>query len=54
MDSLKRCGVNLHVKKIKDINTPEKFYEIQGVLDQAARKVNTPRIWFDDNWVARE
>lgn len=54
MDALKRCGLNLEFKKIKDIDEGKKFYHIQNVLGQAAEQEGVPRIWFDDNWVNRE
>jgi len=54
MCALKRCGVNLQFKKIKDIDTPEKFYSVQNMLGQAANKIGVPRIWFDDNWGDRQ
>jgi hypothetical protein len=43
----------LSFKRIKDIDTPEKFYTVQNRLKHAARKVGVPRIWFDDNWADR-
>jgi hypothetical protein len=53
MSALKRCKVNLPFKKIKDIDTPEKFYDVQDKLKQAASEAGVPRIWFDDNWADR-
>jgi len=44
MKALKKYGVDLPFKKIKDIDAPETFYDIQNKLGQAARKVGVPRI----------
>jgi hypothetical protein len=41
-------------KRIKDIDTAEKFYGVQGVLGAVAKKVGVPRVWFDDNWGDRQ
>jgi hypothetical protein len=54
MASLKRCGVPLDFCKIKEIDTEEKFYQVQDHLARAADRVGVPRIWFDDNWSGRE
>ena len=54
MNALERCGVDLPFKKIKDINKPKKFYDIQKILGREAKKIKVPRIWFDDNWADRQ
>ena len=54
MSALKRCNVHLPFEKIKDIDTPEKFYAVQDRLKQAASEAGVPRIWFDDNWGDRQ
>jgi hypothetical protein len=53
MNALEECNVPLPFKKIKDIDTPDKFYDVQDRLKHAATKVKVPRIWFDDNWADR-
>lgn len=47
---LKRLDVNLPFSKIKEIDTQEKFYDVQSQLGRPASKVDVPRIWFDDIW----
>jgi len=42
------------IKRIKDINSREKFYDVQNRLKQAADKVRVPRIWFDDNFADQQ
>ncbi len=54
MNALKRCGIDLRFEKIKDIDTPQKFYTVQNILGQAANEIRVPRVWFDDNWVDRQ
>ncbi|MBN1568336.1 MAG: hypothetical protein JXA73_10860 [Acidobacteria bacterium] len=47
-------GCDFGFLRIKDIDTPEKFYSIQDLLDKPAKAVGAPRIWFDDNWGDRQ
>jgi hypothetical protein len=54
MNALKKYGVNLPFDKIKGIDKPEKFYDVQDKLKQAASEVGVPRIWFDDVWADRQ
>jgi hypothetical protein len=54
IERLFKLGEQLSFKRIKDIDTPEKFYTVQDRLKHAAREVGVPRIWFDDNWVDRQ
>jgi len=54
MKSLKRCNIKVPFDKIKEIDTPKKFYDIQDILGDAAKKAGVPRIWFDDNWGDRQ
>jgi hypothetical protein len=44
----------LPFSQIKGIDTPEKFYFVQDLLDHAAARVGVPRVWFDDNWGDRQ
>ncbi len=53
IDRLFELEEQLSFRRIKDIDTPEKFYDVQDKLKQAASKVGVPRIWFDDNWADR-
>ena len=41
-------------KKIKNIDSSEKFYKIQEKLGDEAKKAKVPRIWFDDMWVDQQ
>jgi hypothetical protein len=54
IDRLRHLGYNPGVSNIKSIDTKRKFYKIQNDLGIAAKKVNVPRVWFDDNWGARQ
>jgi hypothetical protein len=54
MARLRRCGVSLDFAKIKEVDTPDKFYSVQNALGEAAKSTGVPRIWFDDNWADRE
>lgn len=46
-------GITLPFRKIKEIDSPSKFYAIQEQLGEVGRLTNVPRIWFDDNWASR-
>lgn len=50
---LKDLGYALPYTKIKEIDTPKKFYYVQELLGEAAAEVGVPRIWFDDVWGER-
>ena len=54
MKRLNYLGIKLDFSKIKEIDTPKKFYNTQEELKRAADKVGVPRIWFDDNWGDRQ
>lgn len=49
INRLKGLEIKLPFTKIKEIDTRQKFYRVQGVLDDAAREHGIPRVWFDDN-----
>jgi hypothetical protein len=51
---LHKLGVRLPFSLIREIDTAEKFYKVQDLLGRAAASVGVPRVWFDDNWAARE
>ena len=51
---LRHLGCPLPFKAIKEIDTTEKFYDVQELLGEAAAKVGVPRVWFDDNWGDRQ
>jgi len=53
IDRLRALEVATPCRKIKEIDSADKFYEFQEVLEAAAKRVGVPRIWFDDNWGAR-
>ena len=50
IDRLRDLGYKLPFERIKDINTPKEFYDVQDMLGQAAEKAGVPRVWFDDVW----
>lgn len=47
---LRKLDVELGFNFIKDIDTPRKYYAVQELLGEVAKKVGAPRIWFDDVW----
>lgn len=47
---LKKLGVKLPFKAIKEINTPKEFYGVQDELRKAADSVGVPLVWLDDIW----
>jgi len=49
-----KLDIKLPFNNIKEIRTSTMFYGIQDMLVKAARKVNVPRVWFDDNWGDRQ
>ena len=53
IDRLRALSVTTPCRKIKEIDSAAKFYEFQELLEDAAKRVGVPRIWFDDNWGAR-
>jgi len=53
MKKLKKVGFKLPFKAIKDIDTADKFYNVQDALSKASDAVKVPRVWFDDNWGLR-
>jgi hypothetical protein len=46
--------MRLPFKRIREIDTAKKFYDVQTALGAAAREAGVPRVWFDDNWSDRE
>lgn len=54
MKRLRDLGQRLPFRRIKDIDTAKKFYDVQDALGEAARKAGAPRVWFDDNWGDRD
>ncbi len=51
---LKKLGIRLRFKKIKDIDRRAKFYQVQKMLGRASAQCGVPRVWFDDNWGDRQ
>lgn len=37
-------------ERIKEIDTPRKFYGVQELLGRVAKQLDVPRVWFDDGW----
>jgi hypothetical protein len=54
MGRLRKLGMKLAFDRIREIDTAERFFGVQQQLGEAARKVDVPRVWFDDNWGDRE
>lgn len=53
MGRLNELAIKLDFCKIKEIDAPEKFYNVQNILTPYARRAGIPRIWFDDIWANR-
>ena len=51
---LRKLGVRLPFASIKQIDTRQKYYAVQDMLNDAAARVGVPRVWFDDNWGDRQ
>jgi hypothetical protein len=51
---LRKLGVRLPFRSIKEIDSADKFYHVQRQLEDAARDAGVPRVWFDDNWGYRQ
>ncbi len=54
MKRMRECGVSLAFSKIMEIDSSNKFYDMQDRLGEAAEAVGVPRVWFDDNWGDRQ
>jgi hypothetical protein len=54
MERLRALKMRLPFKRIREIDTAKKFYDVQTALGAAAREAGVPRVWFDDNWSDRE
>ena len=54
MKGLSKLDVALPFKQINQIDTPEKFYLAQSVIEKIQAGKEEPRIWFDDVWGGRE
>jgi hypothetical protein len=50
MDHCRRVGLDPGVRRIKDIDTPTKFFRLQELLTAPAERAGVPRVWFDDAW----
>jgi hypothetical protein len=54
MGRLRDLGIRLPFKRIREIDSARKFYDVQDALGAAAGQVGVPRVWFDDNWGDRD
>jgi len=54
MDRLLKLGVPLPFRRIREIDSARKFYDVQSQLATAAKRVGVPPVWFDDNWGDRQ
>ena len=50
IENLRRLGISLPFKYIKDIDSRDKFFDLQRELGRAAEQAGVPRVWLDDNW----
>ena len=54
INRIKKLGIKLPFKYIKEIDKKKKFYYVQNLLKEESRKVGVPSVWFDDNWGDRQ
>jgi hypothetical protein len=54
MARLRVLGCRLPFRAIREIDSTEKFYIVQDMLQEAAEPAGVPRVWFDDNWAVRD
>jgi hypothetical protein len=54
MKRLRKLGVSLPFRQIKEIDSAEKFYRVQDLLEEVSAPTEVPRVWFDDNWASRQ
>jgi hypothetical protein len=54
MRRLRLLGEPLGVALIREIDTPDVYWDLQDRMGAAAAAVGVPRVWFDDNWGDRE
>jgi len=47
---LRQLGIRPAFRQIKDIDSRDKFFDLQRELGRAAEQAGVPRVWFDDNW----
>lgn len=53
IDHVRRLGVPLSLRKIKHIDSAEKFFGVRDLLGEAATRAGVPRVWLDDVWTER-
>ena len=53
IEKLRKLGYAPPFRRIKDIDSSKKFYDLQDALVEASSQVGIPRIWFDDIWAER-
>ncbi len=52
IEALRAVGLRVPARKIKHIDSAEKFFAFQTLIDSVIPK-GTPRVWFDDVWAQR-
>jgi len=50
---LRRLGHAPAFRRIKEIDSSKKFYDVQDAIGEASSKIGVPRVWFDDIWAQR-
>ncbi len=54
LDRLRKLIEKRIPNELRYVDSKKKFYKIQEVLGEAAKKVGVPRVWFDDVWVGNK
>jgi len=48
---LRKMGIALPFKRIKEIDSARKFHDTQDILGEVANQIGVPRVWIDDIWI---
>jgi len=51
---LRKLDMYLPFRRIKEIDTAQRFFAVQNALGKEAEGVGVPRVWLDDVWGERE
>jgi len=53
INRLRKLDCEIPFRRIKEVDSRNKFYMVQDELNRAAAPIGVPRVWFDDNWGQR-
>lgn len=51
---LRNLGARFDFQGIREIDSQERFLQVQRCLEAVAAPIGVPRVWFDDNWADRQ